>query len=112
MFPGVNKRQAEQMMRQMGIKQVDVDATEVIIKTPTKTIIVHNPSVTKINMMGQDTFQIAGRIEEQTTSTLPDLSDEDVQTVMDTAGVDKITALTAIKNANGDLASAILTLKK
>jgi len=40
MFPGMNSRKAAQMMKKMGIQQVEISATEVIIKTPEKEIII------------------------------------------------------------------------
>ena len=62
MLPGLNPRKMQQMMKQLGIQQVDIPAIEVIIKTEEKDIIITNPSVAKVNMMGQETFQIAGEI--------------------------------------------------
>ena len=38
MLPGMNPRKMQQMMKQMGIKQVEIEATEVIIKTEEKNI--------------------------------------------------------------------------
>ncbi|HLD18488.1 MAG TPA: nascent polypeptide-associated complex protein [Candidatus Nanoarchaeia archaeon] len=108
----MNKRQAEQMMRQLGMKSEEIEAIEVTIKTPQKEIIISEPNVTKINMMGQDTFQIVGRITERALSSEPDISKEDIQTVMDGTNASKEEALKAIKEANGDLAKAILELKK
>ena len=94
----------------MGIKQVDIPAQEVIIKTKDKTIIINNPSVQRVNMMGQETFQISGGIEEQEIKTTPENSDDDVKTVMEQAKVNEKTARKAIEDANGDLAEAILNL--
>ncbi len=110
MFPGVNPRQMQQMMRKMGMKQEDIPATEVIIRTPEKEIIIQNPSVQKINMMGQENFQISGNIIEKEISSEPDINEEDVETVMSQANVDKQTALKAIEESNGDLAEAIIKL--
>ncbi len=107
----MNPRKMQAMMKQMGIKQVDIPATEVIIKTEEKNIIITNPSVQKVNMMGNENFQISGEIHEQEISTTPDISEDDVQTVMDSAQVDKETAQKAIEDAEGDLAEAILNLK-
>jgi len=95
MFPGMNKRQAEQMMRQMGIKQEPIEALEVIIRTPTKDLVIASPEVVKINMMGQDTFQITGRIQERSISTEPEINPEDIDTVMMSAEVTKEEALLA-----------------
>ena len=100
------------MMKQMGIQQVEVPASEVIIKSEGKDIIIRNPSVQKVNMMGQETFQISGEIHEQETSSTPEISEEDVKTVMEQAKVDKETAEKAIEDADGDLAEAIMNLAK
>ena len=112
MFPGVNPRKMQQMMRKMGIQQQDIGATEVIIRTPEKEIIVQDPSVQKVNMMGQETFQISGTIIEKEISTGPDINEEDINTVMGQANVDKETALKAIEDCKGDLAEAIMGLMK
>ncbi len=112
MFPGINPRKMQQMMKQMGIQQVEIPATEVIIKTETKEIRIVNPSVSKVNMMGQETFQISGEIHEQELSTAPEISAEDIKTVMEQADVDENTAKAAIEEANGDLAEAIISLSK
>ncbi len=112
MLPGLNPRKMQQMMKQLGIQQVDIPATQVIIKTEEKDIIITNPSVAKVNMMGQETFQISGEVHEQAHSATPDISEEDVKTVMEQAGVSRESALNAIEDAEGDLAEAILRLKK
>ncbi|HLC88627.1 MAG TPA: nascent polypeptide-associated complex protein [Candidatus Nanoarchaeia archaeon] len=110
MFPGMNPRKMQQLARQMGLKQVDIPAQEVIIKTKDKTIVITNPSVQKVNMMGQETFQISGDVEEQKLETTPEISDDDIKTVMEQAQVDEETARKAIEDADGDLAEAILNL--
>lgn len=111
MFPGMNPRKMQQMMRQMGIKQEEIPATEVIIKTTEKELVITHPSVQKVNMMGQETFQITGEIEEKELSTPPDISEEDIKTVMEQAGVDEERAKKAIEEAEGDLAQAIINLR-
>ena len=111
MIPGMNSRQMQQAMKRMGISQVDVDATEVIIKCPDKEIIITNPSVAKVNMMGQQTYQITGQEHEQAAETKPEINEEDVETVMAQANVSREQAIEAIEAANGDLAAAILSLQ-
>lgn len=108
----MNPRDVQRAMKQLGVKQVEIPATEVIIRTKDKDIIVRNPSVQKVNMMGQESFQISGEVEEQSRSSAPEISEEDVTTVMEQAGVDKKAALLAIQEADGDLAQAIIELKK
>ena len=112
MMPGMNPRKVQQMMKQMGIQQVDVPATEVIIKTADKEIIITNPSVAKVNMMGQENFQISGNVEERELSTAPDISEDDVKTVMEQANVSEEQAKAAIEGAEGDLAEAIMSFNK
>ncbi|MBA3064352.1 nascent polypeptide-associated complex protein [Candidatus Woesearchaeota archaeon] len=112
MFPGMNSRKAAQMMKKMGIQQVEIPATEVIIKTPNKEIIITEPQVSKVNMMGQETFQIIGNISERELSTEPEINEEDIQTVMEQADVPEDEAKKAISDSEGDLAKAILSLKK
>jgi len=110
MIPGVNPRQMKQMMKRMGIQQQEIEATEVIIRTPEKEIIIRNPQVSKVNMMGQETFQIAGDAEERERSSEPDINDDDVQTVIAQTGASEEQAKAAIKVHKGDLAAAILSL--
>lgn len=108
----MNPRKMQQMMKQLGIQQVDIPATEVIIRTEEKDIIITNPSVARVNMMGQDTFQVSGNIREQERSSLPEISEADIETVMEQTDVDRKTALSALEKSKGDLAEAILLLKK
>lgn len=110
MFPGINPRKMQQMMKKMGIKQVEIPATEVIIKTEDKDIVITEPSVSKVNMMGQETFQISGSIQEREKQI--EISEEDIKTVMEQAGVDESKAKEALKETKGDIAQAILNLQK
>jgi len=100
------------MMKQMGIQQVEVPATEVIIKTEDKDLIITNPQVSKVNMMGQETYQIVGEVHEQERLTTPDLSEEDIQTVVEQTGCSSEVAKETLEKNQGDLAETILELKK
>ena len=106
MFHGIDPKLMKQAMKRMGIKQVDIDASEVIIRTPGKDIIIRNPQVAKVNMMGQETFQVSGDIVEVTG-----ISEDDVKTVASQAGVSEEKARKALEEAKGDLAEAILKLQ-
>ena len=111
MIPGMNPRMMKQAMKRMGIKQQDIDAKQVIIRTSTKNIIINNPAVAKVNMMGQESFQISGEVSEESLSSEPDISEEDIRTVAEQTGKTEEEAEKAIKEAKGDLAAAILSLK-
>ena len=75
MFPGLNPKNMEKMMKQMGIKQEDIDADEVIIKSSEGNLVIKNPKVTKINMQGHETFQISGDVHEE-------MNEEDIKTIV------------------------------
>jgi len=111
MFPGMNPRKMQAMMRKMGIQQVEIPANEVIIKTDDKEIVITEPQVSKVNMMGQETFQVVGNITEKAVSAEPEINKDDIKTVMQQASCSEEEAIKAIKQANGDLAEAILKLK-
>ena len=110
MFPGVNKRQMDQMMRKMGVQQQEIDAEQVIIKCKDKEIIIDNPQIVKVNMMGQKNYQISGEEHERSLDTTPGITEEDIKTVMEQAGVDKIKAKTMLYETKGDIAEAIMKL--
>lgn len=94
-------------MKQMGMSQEDIEASRVTIeKLDGKTIIIENPSVARIKMQGQESFQISGDISENEKPFL----DEDVQAVMEKTEVDEQKARKALEETGGDLAEAILNL--
>jgi nascent polypeptide-associated complex subunit alpha len=104
----INPKQVEKMMKKMGMQAVPIEAEEVIIRTGERDIVITNPQVTRVNAMGQDSFQIAGEVEERSHERF---SSEDVSMVMDKAGVGEEEAKAALEE-EGDIASAILKLKK
>ena len=100
-------------MKQMGIKQEEIPASKVTIeKEDGSKIIINNPSVQKINMQGNDSFQIAGDVSEEESGIAGSFNEEDVKTVMERAGVSEDKAKEALTESNGNLAEAILTLKQ
>jgi nascent polypeptide-associated complex subunit alpha len=115
MIPGMNPRQMRMAMQKMGIQQQDIEAEEVIIRLKDKEIVISNPQVARINAMGQKTYQIAGEEEERARSDLSsevEISEDDIKTVAESADVSLDEAEEAIKASNGDLAIAIMNLKK
>ncbi len=109
-MPKINPRQMQQMMHKMGINQNEIEAIEVIIRCADKDIVVTNPEVIKVDMMGQKMFQVSGTVSEKAREV--EITEEDIKTVMEQANVDREIALNAIKDADGDLASAILKLSE
>lgn len=104
----INPRQLEKMAKRMGIQSTAIEAEEVVIRTPDKDIIIHNPQVARVNMMGQDTFQISGEVEERESE---DFSDDDVDMVAEKAGVSREEARAALHKFGG-IAEAIIGLRE
>ena len=112
MFPGMNPREMQKAMKRMGIKQEEIDAQVVIIKTSSKDIIINNPQVSKVNMMGQETFQISGQIEESKAEEGVEIGEDDIETVMQQTGCTRVQAQEALSQNEGNLAEAILKLQE
>jgi len=105
----LNPRQMEKMAKQLGMKMEQIDAEQVIIKLQAGgEIIINNPQVSKINMMGKDTFQITGDITEKEED---EFSEDDVEMVAEKAGVSEDEARSVLQETN-DIAEAILRLKE
>jgi len=112
MMPDVNPRMMKQAMKKMGVRQEDINATQVIIKTPEKNLIIDNPEVAKVTMMGNESFQISGDVREESVDSVPEINEDDIKTVMEQTGCTEAEAKEAIEKTNGDLAEAIMSLKK
>jgi nascent polypeptide-associated complex subunit alpha len=116
MFPGMNPKQMQQAMKQLGIKQEDLDASEVIIKLSDREIVISNPSVQKIKMQGQESYQILGDSKERALSSeeeeVIEITEEDIETVMTQAKCTRQEAEDALGEAEGDLAMAVLLLSE
>jgi len=105
MFPGLNPKKMQAVMKQMGMVQEDVPASKVIIeKTDGSKTIINNPSITKIKMQGQETFQISGEINEEIGNL-----EDDIKTIIEKTNCTEQQAEEALEQT-GDLAEAILKL--
>ena len=101
----LDPKKMQTIMKQMGIKQEEIEADEVIIKAKGRELVIREPHISKIDMQGQEMLQITGKIEERTGR-------EDIMTVAKSANVGEKEAKEALEEAEGDLAKAILMLKK
>jgi nascent polypeptide-associated complex subunit alpha len=113
MLPGLgNPKQMQGMLKKMGISQEDISAEKVIIeKTDGNKIIIENPSVQKIKMQGNESFQISGDVLE--IQEEPELfNEEDIQTIVQKTGVSEEIAKGTLEKNNGDLAETILELSE
>jgi len=101
------------MLKQLGIKQEQIDATAVIIKCSNRNLIIKNPAVSKIKFRGQDILQVSGKIEEsknEESTEERESNEEDIRTVIDKTGVSAEKAKNALIQSKGDLAEAIIKL--
>lgn len=101
----------KQAMKRMGIKQEEIDATEVIIKTKDSEIVITEPQVSKVNMMGQNTYQVVGNAHIREKGSETEINKDDIKTVAEQAEVSEKEAKEALKGTKGDIAEAILKLK-
>ena len=107
MIPGINPKQMQAVMKQMGMSQTDIPSSRVIIeKEDGGKLVINNPSVIKIKMSGQESFQITGDISEESEEKF---SENDVKVVMEKTKCSEKEAKKALEETD-DLADAILKL--
>ena len=125
-FRGLSPKQIERMMKKMGIEQKDLEGvSEVIIRFSDREWIINNPQVGVIKQAGSESYQVSGTKTERklssdsSTATVTEdqpkeieIPMEDAALVAGQAGVDIETAKGALKETEGDLAAAILKLKR
>jgi len=114
---GVNPRQMQQAMKQMGIKQTNMDdVIEVVIRTRDKEIVITNPEVVVVEMKGDRNYQISGTEEIRKPGTAgaaaatASFPAGDIELVMSQTGCDREKAIKALESANGQPAEAILKI--
>ncbi|WP_181685661.1 nascent polypeptide-associated complex protein [Halorhabdus salina] len=119
---GLNPRKMKQMMEQMGIDMEDIEAEEVVIKTPDGDLVFDDAEVQLMEAQGQKTYQVVGEPEQREGGASGDadtaaddvdagVPQADVDIVVQRAGVDEATAREALEEADGDLAAAVASLE-
>ena len=129
---GLNPRKMKQMMEQMGIDLTDIDAEEVIIRTPDEELVFDDAEVQRMDAQGQETYQIVGspvsrpRSDAGDTgetdaddeaepaegdSAEVDIPQADVEIVAGRTGASEAEARAALEAAGGDLAAAVERLE-
>ncbi|OUJ18267.1 NACalpha-BTF3-like Transcription factor [Methanonatronarchaeum thermophilum] len=115
MFPGMrggfDQRKMDQLMKQMGIDIEELeDVEEVVIKTAEKDLVFKKADVTVMDAKGQKTYQVIGNPEEIKKEITPD--EEDVKFVMEQTNCNEEEAIEALKEYEGDIAEAIISLEE
>ncbi len=125
-FRGMSPKQMARMMKKMGIEQNDLKGVkEVIIRFQDKEWLISNPQVGVIKQAGSESYQVSGNKTERgiTAGSTGDVSEEipvkeieipveDAALVAGQTGVSLEEATEALRETEGDLAAAILKLKR
>ena len=126
-FRGMSPKQMARMMKKMGIEQKEIDGVkEVIIRFGDKEWIISNAQVTMIKQAGSESFQVSGTKTERglsgsveskpeetpTVEEKIEIPMEDAALVASQTGVDIKVAKQALEETEGDLAAAILKLRR
>jgi nascent polypeptide-associated complex subunit alpha len=123
---GLNPSKMKQMMKQMGIDIEELDAEEVVIKTPDEELVFSDAEVQLMDAQGQETYQVVGspeRRERGTGGSDPALDDgddgaadegipqDDIDLVAQRTGATEDAAREALDETDGDLAAAVERLE-
>ena len=104
---GMNPKKMQAMMKQLGIKQEEIEAERVIIEGKDKRIVIEDPNVQKVGMSGQESWQITGNAVEEDLDS--GVKEDDVKLVMEKTGKSE-GEVKKVLEENSDLAQAIVKL--
>lgn len=111
MIPGMGKMNPKQMqglMKQFGIKSEELNATKVVFELADGgKLIIEHPNVTAMNAQGQKIYSVTGEAKEEKP-----VNEDDLKMVTEQTGASKEDAEKALEESNGDIAEAIMKLKK
>lgn len=107
MLPGMDPKNMQKMMKQMGIKSEEIESAKVTIELKEGgRLVIFEPSVVQIEMQGQKSFQISGNVHEENEA-----GEDDIKMVMEQTGCSREEAQNALRETGGDIAEAIISLK-
>ncbi len=109
MFPGMNAAKMQGMMKKMGISQIQLPVRRVIFEMDDGNLVIDEPSVLKVKMQGQETYQVSGEAVEESVESF---SDEDIALVVEKTGKGEDEVRIALNENEGDIAGAIIELKE
>ena len=104
----MDPKKMQAVMKQMGIKQEEVEALRVIIEKEDGRIVIDNPSVQKIIVQGNESWQVTGEAREEEGNG--GVREGDIKIVMDKTGKSEKEAKKALEASKGDIAEAIIAL--
>ena len=135
---GLDPRKMQQMMEQMGIDVTEIDAEEILIRTPEEELVFEEADVQRMDAQGQATYQIVGEPETrprgaanasekgetsgadagagdeaggEAAGGTAEIPDTDVEIVAGRTGASEEEAREALAETDGDLAAAVERLE-
>jgi nascent polypeptide-associated complex subunit alpha len=99
-------RNIQKLMKQMSTEELPVTRADFLLENG-KILRIEKPAVTKMQVMGQITYQVTGDAKEVSGGA----AEDDVQMVVAGAGCSEEDARKALTENGGDIAAAILKLK-
>lgn len=104
----MNASKMQGMMKKMGISQIQLPVNRVVFEMADGNLVINEPSVLKVKMQGQETYQVSGEAIEESAESF---SDEDVVLVVEKTGKSEDEVRVALGKSDGDIAEAIVGLK-
>ena len=125
-FRGMSQKQLSRMMKKMGLEQTDLKGVkEVMIRFEDKEWLISSPQVAIVKQAGTESYQVSGAktergltgsglstVESESIVKEIEIPIEDAALVAGQTGVDIEIAKQALRETEGDLAAAILKLRK
>jgi nascent polypeptide-associated complex subunit alpha len=108
MFGGISPSKMQGMMKKMGISQTPLNVNRVVFEMADGNLIIDEPSVIRVMMQGQETYQVSGEARKEEDELF---SDEDVAMVIEKTGKPIEEVREMLEKVGGDIAEAIVGLK-
>lgn len=112
---GLGGREMARLMKRMGVEFESLEGVEeVLIRYPSRSIVIRKPEVSVMKVGGQQIFQVTGEVSEAPVEApveAPEFDEEAVEIVAEQSGATLEEAREALRLTGGDLAKAILNLK-
>ena len=105
----MNPAKIQGMMKKMGISQNELPVKRVIFEMEDHNLVIEDPSVVKISMQGQISYQVTGEAVEEAAQTF---SEDDVKMVIEKTGKGEDEVKAALEESEGDIAEAIMKLSE
>ncbi|MEM0453273.1 MAG: nascent polypeptide-associated complex protein [Sulfolobales archaeon] len=115
----LSPRELKRTLKKLGINVEELsDVLTVILETKDSEIVIEEPQVVVFTSQGQKIYQIVGKSEkiidkkESIDISQVKFSEEDINFVMSQGNVDREVALQVLKEANGDIAKALIIIEE